>query len=164
MIDFGNDICFTKNGNLFRLRAAAVIIKNDCVLMAKNTNVPYFYSVGGAVQFGETVEQALLREVKEETGCSAEIVRLLAVHQNFFKGSDLGKEEWHELAFYYLTELKGETAGLDTVKSVCMTGAEEHLEWVPLKNYETANAYPVFFKNLNALLCSPVPVFITDRE
>ena len=85
MIDFGKDISFAKNGNFFRLRAAAVIIRDECILMAKNKNVSYFYSVGGAVEFGETAEEALVREVKEETGCESQIIRLLVVHQIFLK-------------------------------------------------------------------------------
>lgn len=162
MIDFGRDISFVRDGNLFRLRAAAVIIRDECVLMAKNKNVSYFYSIGGAVQFGETVEQALLREVKEETGCKPEIIRLLTVHQNFFKGNELTKDDWHELSFYYLTDIKGEVR--TNAGSVSMLGAEEYLEWIPIKKYGMVNAFPLFFKDLNSILKSPTPLFLTDRE
>ena len=162
MIDFGRDISFVRDGNLFRLRAAAVIIRDECVLMAKNKNVSYFYSRGGAVQFGETVEQALLREVKEETGCKPEIIRLLTVHQNFFKGNEWTKDDWHELSFYYLTDIKGEVR--TNAGSVSMLGAEEYLEWIPIKKYGMVNAFPLFFKDLNSILKSPTPLFLTDRE
>ena len=40
------------------------------VLMARNPNEEraFYYSVGGRVRFGESMEEAALRELKEETG------------------------------------------------------------------------------------------------
>ena len=63
-----HDCGFTKDKNWFRYRAAAIIIEDGCVLFASNENDDYIYSVGGGVHMGETAEEAVLREVYEETG------------------------------------------------------------------------------------------------
>ena len=60
------DCGFTKENNWFRYRAAAIIVENDCVLLATNDKVDYYYSVGGGVQMGEKAEDAVAREVFEE--------------------------------------------------------------------------------------------------
>ncbi len=37
---------------------------------------------GGAVERGETIAEAVVREVEEETGCQTEVVRLVGVYSN----------------------------------------------------------------------------------
>ena len=78
------DCGFTRDKNWFRYRAAAIIIEDDCVLFAGNSNEDYYYSVGGGVHMGETAEEAVLREVYEETGVHYEIDHLAVIHENFF--------------------------------------------------------------------------------
>ena len=78
------DCGFTKGEKWFRYRAAAIIIENDCVLFVGNENENYYYSVGGGVHMGETSEDAVVREVFEETGVKYEIDRLAVIHENFF--------------------------------------------------------------------------------
>lgn len=46
----------------------------------------YLYSVGGRIKFGETAQEAVVREVPEETGVKMEIDRLGFVHENYFYG------------------------------------------------------------------------------
>ena len=78
------DCGFTKDNKWFRYRAAAIIIEDGCVLFAGNELEDYFYSVGGAVHMGETAEDAVVREVYEETGICYEIDHLAVIHENFF--------------------------------------------------------------------------------
>ncbi len=70
---FMYDCGFTRDKNWFRYRAAAIIIEDNCVLFVGNSNEDYYYSVGGGVHMGETAEEAVLREVYEETGVHYEI-------------------------------------------------------------------------------------------
>ena len=71
------DCSFKQDNKKFRYRAAAIIFHDNKILFAKNDKDDYYYSVGGAVKFGETAEEAVVREVLEETGVQYEIDKLL---------------------------------------------------------------------------------------
>ena len=75
--------------------------------MAGNESVDYLYSAGGGVQFRWNCEEAILREVFEETGIEYEIDRLAYAHswKNFYSGSAgvLEGLACHEIALYFLT-------------------------------------------------------------
>ena len=59
---YSNDVCFqTDDKRRFRLRAATIIIEDGCVLFATNEMENYYYSIGGAIELGETAEQAVIR-------------------------------------------------------------------------------------------------------
>lgn len=98
------DCGFTRENKWFRYRAATIIIEEDCVLFARNEIDDYYYSIGGGVHVGETSEQAVKREVLEETGVEYEIDRLAVIHENFFNENQgtLKGMDCHEISMYYL--------------------------------------------------------------
>ena len=65
-----------------RIRAVAIIVNNDEVLLMYriNNGKEYYVFPGGSVEEGETVEQAVLREAKEETSLEIKIEKLLYHH------------------------------------------------------------------------------------
>lgn len=80
------DCCFTHEENWFRYRVGAIILEENSVLVATNDACDFYYSIGGGVHLGENAEEAVRREVLEETGLPYEIDRLAFVHENFFEG------------------------------------------------------------------------------
>lgn len=143
------DCGFVNENGWFRYRAAAIIIENGHVLFAKNEIDDYYYSIGGGVHLGENDEDAVKREVLEETGVEYEIDRLVFIHENFFKGtSTLDGLTCHEVAFYFLMKPRGS----QELKSNSYTqGVREHMHWLPIKNLKNYVAYPSFFAE--KLLC-----------
>ena len=77
------DCGFTIEDRWFRYRAGAIIVENDCVLAVGNEKETYYYSVGGGVHMNEKAEDAVVREVLEETGVSYQIDRLAVIHETF---------------------------------------------------------------------------------
>jgi len=88
------DMTVQCDNGLINIRVGAIILKDGKFLMVGNHIRPeYLYSVGGRIKFGETAEEAVIREVYEETDIRMEVDRLGFVHENYFYGdaeSNLG--------------------------------------------------------------------------
>ena len=138
------DCCLEEEGNWFRYRAAAIIIEDNCILLAGNEKEDYYYSVGGGVHIGETSEEAVKREVYEETGVKYEVERLAFIHENFFDGSGylLKNKKCHEVAFYYLMKPRG-TKELNSNSTT--KGIKENVHWIPIDELGKYKAFPTFF-------------------
>jgi len=72
----------------------AAMIRNSKgeILMIKRKNAPAknLYSFpGGGIQFGETIQQATIREVKEETGLDIEVGKILTVGEAIERDKDI---------------------------------------------------------------------------
>lgn len=93
------DIVFKTNQSCFIYRVAAIIIKDNRLLMAKHEDYPCYYTVGGKVRINETSEEAVVREAYEETGIEFEIDRLSFIQERFF---EIEGEHHHEIVFYFL--------------------------------------------------------------
>ena len=70
------DMCVPCDDGIINIRVGAIILKEGRFLMVRNDQADYFYSVGGRIKFGETAEEAVIREVEEETGIRMKINHL----------------------------------------------------------------------------------------
>lgn len=158
------DCGFTKENNWFRYRAAAIIIEDGCVLFASNQRDDYYYSIGGGVHMGETAEDAVLREVYEETGVHYEIDHLAVIHENFFNDNigTLNTFECHELSFYYLMKPRG-TKELNS-NSISAYGDKELMHWVPIEDLDKVKAFPTFLKDYLSKEHIGVEHIVTDER
>ena len=62
------------------------LIQDARVLLVRHTYQDAWYLVGGGVQGGETLEQAVRREAAEEVGADLGRLSLFGVYSNFFEG------------------------------------------------------------------------------
>ena len=140
------DCGFTKENNWFRYRAAAIIVEDGCVLFAGNEVDDYYYSIGGGVHMNETAEEAVVREVLEETGVEYEVERLAVIHENFFEGvgGTLGDLKCHELAFYFKMKSRG-TKELHSNSYTC-GNVKESMHWIPIEDLDKVRAFPTFLQ------------------
>lgn len=96
------DCGFSKENKWFRYRAAAIIVEDGCVLFAGNELEDYFYSIGGGVHMGETAEDAVKREVFEETGVAYDVDRLAVIHENFLMRIKEHWPDWIVMKYVYI--------------------------------------------------------------
>lgn len=132
------------DGGILNIRVGAIIMKDDRFLMVENDRFDHLYSVGGRIKFGETAEEAVVREVYEETGVKMEVDRLGFVHENFFPGDSLLKKGniVHEMSFFFYMKVPADFEPL--CNSFTEDGLKEHLVWI--KADHPKKYYPEFFK------------------
>ncbi len=71
-----------KPKTLFPAIAAAIFNEKGEILLQKRKDVGQWGVISGHVEFGETVENAVLREIMEETDTPAEIKRLIGIYSS----------------------------------------------------------------------------------
>ena len=140
------DITYRTNDQKFNYRVCAVVIDNRRILAIRDERSPYYYLPGGRVQLGETAEDAVIREVREELGIDAEIARPLWLNQAFFT-EDVDGLRYHELCIYFLMDIS--KTGLLT-RGDSFTHIESRhthrFEWLDFARLKDEYFYPLFLK------------------
>ena len=65
---------------------AIVVNEKDKILLVKHTYQNFWFLPGGGVNKGETFEQAIKRELMEETGYKSDVIELFGIYQNTYEG------------------------------------------------------------------------------
>ena len=157
------DITFETEAGRFNYRVCAVLLDGGRILAMHDENSPYFYLPGGRVKMGERAEDAVLREVREELGIEARIVRPLWLSQSFFN-EDVVRVDYHELCLYFLLDVS-DTDLLS--RGDRFRGPERrHIHdfaWLPFDRLKDEYFYPLFLKTEIYRLPEHLTIR-TDRE
>ncbi len=123
----------------------AVIWRNENILLTRRGKAPRadeWSLPGGAQEIGETVRDACLREVKEETGLTVEIERLLDVVDGIFKDARGQVQHHYTLVDFKAHWISGSAVPGDDVAEV---------RWVPLSELD---AYDLWDETRRIILSS----------
>ena len=140
------DISYKTESGKFNYRVCAMIISDGKILAMHDERSPYFYLPGGRVKMGETAEDAIIREVREELGIIAKIARPLWLNQAFFT-EDVDHLRYHELCIYFLMDIS-ETDLLERGNEFTVNeGKKTHtFEWLDFDQLKEEYFYPLFLK------------------
>lgn len=131
------------NNNEKRIRAVGILLKGDEVLLINRKNAKeYFVFPGGGAEKGETIEQAVERELKEETSISISINRLLYKHIY-----DDNSEQFFYLCDYISGEPKLSDSSIENQNMLKGTDYYKPL-WVKLNELKNLLVYPLEIRDL----------------
>lgn len=100
---FGGTIDVPAGELRFRPGSYALVMREGRLLMVRVRATGEWFLPGGGVEPGERVEEALVREVREEAGIDVVVRRLFCFRENFFY-YDPEKKPFHGLCFFYVCE------------------------------------------------------------
>lgn len=123
--------------------AYGLICKDGHVLIVHNVGGGWSLP-GGAVEADETLEEAVIREVKEETGLSVKVGHIVAVNEAFIK-----ENNHHALFFTFTSQIvSGELAIQDEDEI-------DAVEWIDFAT--AAKRLPYYEEGVEKLLAYKVP-------
>ena len=140
------DISFKTAEGRFNYRVCGVVVHEGRLLAMKDDGIGHYYLPGGRVQMGETTDEAILREMREELQLEAKIDRPLWLNQSFFT-LDGTEERFHEVCLYYLMDVSGtDLLSRGDRFSYAEDGHIHTFEWLPFDSLKETYLYPLFIK------------------
>jgi ADP-ribose pyrophosphatase YjhB (NUDIX family) len=132
---------------LFSFRVAGLILRNGHALVQRGLTDDYWALPGGRAEIGETSEQTIVREMREELDQEVAVARLLWTVENFFSYEGYRA---HELGFYYLLDLPV-TFPFDTgnvVRTITEGPTTVEFCWIPATRaaFEEFRVYPLLLR------------------
>ncbi len=134
---YGKEYETTLDSLSFRPAVYGIIVKDAKILLSRQDDGYDF--PGGGIELGESIENALIREVKEETGLDVKVGKLLTCQDSFFKFRN--QERYvHSILLYHLCEITGGNISIDL-----LTPAEKEYvkepEWLSFAEAKKAKFY-----------------------
>lgn len=86
------------DNQIFGVRATGLVVQEEKLYLVKSPEGKY-YTLGGAIQLGETTEEVVQREMKEEIGIDVEVGPLAFIVENQFT---LQEKSYHQIEFLYI--------------------------------------------------------------
>lgn len=115
------------DNQIFGVRATGLVVQDEKLYLVKSPEGKY-YTLGGAIQLGETTEEAVQREMKEEIGIDVEVGPLAFIVENQFT---LQEKSYHQIEFLYLvTPLSEPVTYLEEGNSI------RQCEWIAFVDLE----------------------------
>jgi ADP-ribose pyrophosphatase YjhB (NUDIX family) len=146
-----------------RNAAKAIIIKDSKILLIKYLNryqEAYFELPGGGQLQYETMEDAVIRECREETGYKVNVIRLAAVAEEIFDDPYIRNnfpDYVHRIHHIFIAEITGDQAGVATEKDF----HQEDIVWMELSEVKDITLLPRSLKeNLDKILGSDLPLYL----
>lgn len=140
-----NDVSFLNVDKTikFNYRVALLAFHNNKILLQKADGDDYYSLIGGRVHLLENSNQAIIREVKEETGIELNLndIKLIKVVENFFKYDNI---DFHELLFVYKSD-SIELYKKDNFKTLDKDNVIN--KWYNIRNISNMDIRPEFIKN-----------------
>ncbi|MFA6424269.1 MAG: NUDIX domain-containing protein [Candidatus Magasanikbacteria bacterium] len=127
----GNKFNVPENELTFRPSVYGVVLKDKKILLSKQWGG--YDLPGGGIGVGEKIEDALKREVFEETGIKVKVERLITCKDSFFRMPAPRNNYVHAILIYFECKVVG---GKLSKKNLTMFEQEfaDAPEWVDLKN------------------------------
>ena len=141
------DITIDVDDYKLNVRAAGVMIHNGKILAHRNVNSDHYALIGGRVEIGESSDNTIKREIKEELGKDIKITENKSTIENFFeiKGS-----KYHETMFVYRIEfINEEDKKIEHVMKNIEGKDYLQYEWIDL---DKIDEYPLLPEVLKSVL------------
>jgi ADP-ribose pyrophosphatase YjhB (NUDIX family) len=110
-----------------RAGVSAALIRDGAVLLIERGTAPFagLWSLpGGSIEPGETAEEAIRREVREETGLTANVMGLTGVHDVILRGDDGSLRGHYVLTTFFGRPCEGDPAANGDARSARMVPLE----------------------------------------
>lgn len=144
-----------------RNSAKALVVSEGKVLLNKcRSRLGEYYALpGGGQHPGETLEEAVKRELLEETGVSVRPIRLAALYERIASGREDGAN--HKMYFIFLCERENVPVKKPTERDSYQIG----IEWVPIETIEKTNLFPAVVRTeMKRVLASQGAVFLGSER
>jgi len=121
-----------------RNSAKGIVLDGDKILLNKcRSRLGAYYALpGGGQHTGETLPEALMRELREETGISVRPIRMAGVYEQITAGRDSGSD--HKMYFIFLCEETREKRIRPTERDAYQVDSE----WMTLAEAEKCRLFP----------------------
>jgi ADP-ribose pyrophosphatase YjhB (NUDIX family) len=147
-----SDIIFKTDVYVFSYRVAGLLIHNNRILLQRPIKDTAYALPGGHVELGETNEETLIREFKEEINANITVDSLQWVGEIFFPWPS-GNKACHQICLYYTIELaddkciplEGKFWGTEQLENGSF---KLEFSWVDINYISDIELYPVDTKRL----------------
>ena len=147
-----------------RNSAKAIIIRNNKILLTRNRDLigDYFLLPGGGQNHKETLDKAIIRECREETGAIVKVGKLLFIREYIAQNHDFGEfdSEIHQVEFIFECDLI-EDPSVDRQSEPDAT--QISVDWIPVTDLSKIRFYPSVLSNiLNSNFKHDSPSYLGD--